>query len=90
MQVTIPFVNNLIVLDADGDRMLAKYYDGRSKPEQLKYEATLHKKSKNMTARSDGNCIHSHCAPIRGFHFLSFAFAFFVTICLLCSGDYFD
>lgn len=53
-QVTIPFIHNLVVLDADGDRMLAKYYDGRGKAEQIKYEAILHKKSKNITARSEG------------------------------------
>ena len=42
----VPFVNSLVVLDADGDRLLAKYYDKRSKAEQTKMEQFLHKKTK--------------------------------------------
>jgi hypothetical protein len=52
--VAIPYINSLIVLDGDGDRLLAKYYDGRPKADQIKFEALLHKKSKSIAARSDG------------------------------------
>ena len=44
----VPFVNALIVLDSDGERMLAKYYDHRSKLEQSKTEQFLHKKTKSV------------------------------------------
>lgn len=54
MQVLIPFVNYLVVLDGDGDRLFAKYYDGRSKSEQIKNETLLHKKTKTVTAKTDG------------------------------------
>ena len=30
-EVLVPFVNCLVVLDGDGDRLIAKYYDGRDK-----------------------------------------------------------
>lgn len=53
----IPFINFLVVLDADGDRLIAKYYDKRSKAEQAKCEAALHKKTKNIVAKSDGNSL---------------------------------
>ena len=52
-EVLIPFVNSLIVLDGDGERLLAKYYDGRPKAEQTKLEQFLHKKTKSVAARSD-------------------------------------
>ena len=52
-EVLIPYVNALVVLDGDGERLLAKYYDGRAKPEQVKLEQFLHKKTKSVTARSD-------------------------------------
>ena len=44
----VPFVNALIVLDSDGERMLAKYYDHRNKFEQSKTEQFLHKKTKSV------------------------------------------
>ena len=49
-------MNYLVVLDGDGDRLLAKYYDGRTKSEQTKNEAMLHKKTKVISAKSDGEC----------------------------------
>lgn len=62
-QVLIPFINYLVVLDGDGDRLLAKYYDGRSKSEQLKNETMLHKKTKTVAAKTDGNyhLLEEHC-----------------------------
>jgi hypothetical protein len=54
LQVLIPFINYLVVLDGDGDRLLAKYYDGRTKSEQLKNEIMLHKKTKTVAAKTDG------------------------------------
>jgi len=51
--VLVPVVNALIVLDADGERLLAKYYDGRAKSEQTKLEQFLHKKTKTAAARAD-------------------------------------
>ena len=41
-------MNSLVVLDADGDRLLAKYFDQRSKGEQIKNEQFLHKKTKSV------------------------------------------
>lgn len=37
--------------------MLAKYYDGKVKADQLKYEAILHKKSKTMSSKADTEVI---------------------------------
>jgi len=47
-------VNYLVVLDAEGDRLLAKYYDGRSKGDQSKNESTLFKKTKTVSAKTEG------------------------------------
>ena len=38
--------DSLVVLDADGERLLAKYYDKKGKSEQTKMEQFLHKKTK--------------------------------------------
>jgi hypothetical protein len=57
MEVLIPFINSFIVVDADGDRLLAKYYDGKVKSDQLKFEATLHKKTKAISAKTDGELL---------------------------------
>ena len=54
----IPFINSLIILDVEGNRLLAKYYDGKKKNDQIATEAILHKKSKATPAKMDGN-IHS-------------------------------
>ena len=56
-QVLVPFVNYLVVLDTDGDRLLAKYYDGRSKSEQTKNETMLHKKTKMIAAKQDAEVL---------------------------------
>lgn len=53
-QVLVPVIHSLVVLDADGDRLLAKYYDGRAKAEQLAYEQMVNKKTKNVPAKVDG------------------------------------
>lgn len=50
----VPFVNCLLVLDSDGDRIIAKYYNGKPKAEQTKFETMLHKKTKSLNFRSDG------------------------------------
>merc|ERR1711871_1325528 len=52
-----PFVNALIVLDSDGERMLAKYYDHRNKFEQSKTEQFLHKKTKSISARNEAEVL---------------------------------
>ena len=44
-----------MILDGDGDRLLAKYYDGRSKAEQAKNEGMLYKKTKAVAAKQEGN-----------------------------------
>lgn len=54
MDVLIPVVNSFIVVDADGDRLMAKYYDDKPKADQLKFEAMLHKKTKTISAKVDG------------------------------------
>lgn len=53
----VPFVNALIVLDSDGERMLAKYYDHRSKLEQSRTEQFLHKKTKSISARNEAEVL---------------------------------
>lgn len=47
-------MNYFIVLDSDGNRLLAKYFDGKGKSDQLKNEAMLHKKTKAISTKSDG------------------------------------
>lgn len=42
------------MLDSDGDRVIAKYYNGKPKSEQAKFETMLHKKTKSLNFRSDG------------------------------------
>ena len=42
-EVLVPFINSLIVLDIEGNRLFAKYYDGKKKPDQIAYEQTLFK-----------------------------------------------
>lgn len=56
-EVLVPFVNYLVVIDNDGDRLLAKYYDGRSKAEQGINEASLFKKTKSVPARNDAEVL---------------------------------
>mmetsp|Transcript_1552 Transcript_1552/g.2491 ORF Transcript_1552/g.2491 Transcript_1552/m.2491 type:complete len:191 (+) Transcript_1552:58-630(+) len=56
-EVLVPFINCLLVLDGDGDRIIAKYYDKRSKSDQSRFELTLHKKTKNLSFRSDAEII---------------------------------
>mmetsp|Transcript_19740 Transcript_19740/g.19853 ORF Transcript_19740/g.19853 Transcript_19740/m.19853 type:complete len:183 (-) Transcript_19740:129-677(-) len=56
-EVLVPYVKSLIVLDADGTRLLAKYYDPKPKSEQSKFEATLHKKSKAVAAKTDAEVV---------------------------------
>ncbi len=48
-------MHSFVVLDSEGDRLLAKYYDGRSKTEQTAFEALVHKKTKNVPAKVDGD-----------------------------------
>jgi hypothetical protein len=47
-----------VVLDADGDRLLAKYYEGRTKAEQLAFEILINKKTRNVPAKVDGMRLH--------------------------------
>lgn len=54
-------MNYLVVLDGDGDRLLAKYYDGRTKSEQTRNEVMLHKKTKVISAKSEGECAAELC-----------------------------
>ena len=53
-EVSVPFINSLVVLDVDGTRLFAKYYDGRSKEEQSANEIVLQKKTRLISARSEG------------------------------------
>lgn len=63
----VPFVNSLVVLDVEGDRLFAKYYDGRKKPEQIALEATLHKKTKTVSAKSEGGLFLTDGSLIIGY-----------------------
>lgn len=53
----VPFVNNLIVLDQEGNRIFAKYYDGKSKVDQVALEALLHKKTKAVAAKNEAEVL---------------------------------
>ncbi|KAJ1433994.1 hypothetical protein B484DRAFT_394292, partial [Ochromonadaceae sp. CCMP2298] len=56
-EVLVPFVNSLVVLDLEGDRLFAKYYDNRSKAEQGAHEALLFKKTKSVSAKSEAEVL---------------------------------
>jgi coatomer subunit zeta len=50
--LSVPIIHSVVILDQDGSRMLAKYYDGQSKGEQIKNEINLHKKCRNMATKN--------------------------------------
>lgn len=56
-EILVPFVNALVILDNEGERLIAKYYDGRPKSDQMKTEQFLHKKTKPVTARADAEVL---------------------------------
>lgn len=56
-EVLIPSVNALIIVDADGDRLFVKYYDGRTKPQQIEFENFLQKKTKAIQAKSESEVL---------------------------------
>ncbi len=47
----------MIVLDSEGDRLFAKYYDGRAKKDQVEFETVLHKKTKGVNARNEAEIL---------------------------------
>jgi coatomer subunit zeta len=53
MSVQIPGVNSFVILTADGERLLAKYYDGRNKDDQMKNESLLQRKTKSNKIGAD-------------------------------------
>jgi hypothetical protein len=55
----IPSINALVVHDSDGDRLFAKYYDGRTKSQQIEFEGMLQKKTKAVAAKTEGKLIFS-------------------------------
>lgn len=55
-EVLIPVVNAFIIHDGEGDRLYAKYYDGRSKAQQIEFEALLQKKTKNISTKNECKC----------------------------------
>jgi hypothetical protein len=56
-EVLVPFVNNLIVLDNEGYRIFAKYYDGKTKADQQALESMLHKKTKTVAAKNEAEVL---------------------------------
>jgi hypothetical protein len=50
----IPSINALVIHDSDGDRLFAKYYDGRTKSQQIEFEGMLQKKTKTVAAKTEG------------------------------------
>ncbi|CAE7413767.1 unnamed protein product [Symbiodinium microadriaticum] len=57
VKVLVPYISCLLVLDSDGERIIAKYYNGKAKTEQTKFEAMLQKKTKFLNFRSDAEVI---------------------------------
>ena len=53
MSDLVPKLFSFVVLDTDGERLLAKYYDGRTIAQQQAHEVTLHKKTRLVTARAE-------------------------------------
>jgi coatomer subunit zeta len=53
MSVSIPGVNCFLILNTEGERILAKYYDDRKKDDQIKNEASLHRKTKSFKVGQD-------------------------------------
>lgn len=47
-------MHSFVILDQDGSRILAKYFDGRSTADQLSHENSLAKKSRSMNTKSEG------------------------------------
>eukprot|EP01033_Poteriospumella_lacustris_P012051 gene12051-8607_t len=56
-EVLIPVVNAFIIHDGEGDRLYAKYYDGRSKAQQIEFEALLQKKTKNISTKNESEIL---------------------------------
>eukprot|EP00286_Rhodomonas_abbreviata_P000746 CAMPEP_0181288402 /NCGR_PEP_ID=MMETSP1101-20121128/312_1 /TAXON_ID=46948 /ORGANISM="Rhodomonas abbreviata, Strain Caron Lab Isolate" /LENGTH=190 /DNA_ID=CAMNT_0023392519 /DNA_START=36 /DNA_END=608 /DNA_ORIENTATION=+ len=56
-EVLVPFVNSLVVLDLEGDRLFAKYYNGQSKAEQAASENVLYKKTKAVSAKTEAEVL---------------------------------
>ena len=54
-EVLVPHVNSLVVLDLEGNRVFAKYFDGKTKAEQAENEIALQKKTKNVAAKIEGS-----------------------------------
>ncbi len=52
--VLVPFISAFLIIDADGDRIIAKYYNNKPKTEQIKFEALIQKKTKLIGLKSDG------------------------------------
>jgi coatomer subunit zeta len=53
MSDLVPKLHSFVVLDSDGQRLLAKYYDGRTPAQQSTYETTLHKKTRLVPAKAE-------------------------------------
>jgi len=53
MSDLVPKLQSFVVLDSDGERLMSKYYDGRSKNLQSSYETTLHKKTRLVPAKAE-------------------------------------
>jgi coatomer subunit zeta len=53
MSELVPKLHSFVVLDNDGERLLAKFYDGRDKTAQSNFEATLHKKTRMVPAKAE-------------------------------------
>lgn len=56
-EVLIPFINSLIILDSEGNRIFAKYYDGKTKANQGLEESELHRKTKQVPARNEAEVL---------------------------------
>ena len=56
-EVLVPFINAFLIVDADGDRIIAKYYNNKPKTEQIKFETLIQKKTKSIGLKSDGNLV---------------------------------
>jgi hypothetical protein len=56
-EVLIPVINAFIIHDGEGDRLYAKYYDGRTKAQQTEFEALLQKKSKSISTKNEAEIL---------------------------------
>jgi coatomer subunit zeta len=53
IDILVPLVHCFVILDSDGNRQVAKYYDGKDAAAQSAFEQMLQKKTRTVPAKQD-------------------------------------